>query len=45
MIEDNILSFLNVYFIGFGGGIALSVLPLIIGEIINLGLKILKGGS
>ena len=35
---------ISVYSMGFASGIMLSVIPLMIGEVISLAFKIMKGG-
>lgn len=42
-MEETMTLALTVFSIGLACGIILSVLPLIVGEIINLAFKIMKG--
>lgn len=44
MTRDLLVQFLNMYAVGLGCGIILSVVPFVIGEIINFSLRLLKGG-
>lgn len=41
----DLLEVVKLFGIGYASGIILSVLPLVVGEIINLMFKIMKGGK